>query len=32
MTRDEVDRHGTLADAKSRPIGEGERARTAVVE
>ena len=31
MTQDEVDRHGTLADAKSRPIGEGERARTAAV-
>ena len=31
MTQDEVDRHGTLADAKSRPIGEGERARTALV-
>ena len=32
MTQDEVARHGTLADAKSRPIGEGERARNAVVE
>jgi hypothetical protein len=31
MTQEEIDRHGTLADAKSRPIGEGERARTAVV-
>ena len=32
MTQDEVARHGTLADAKSRPIGEGERARNALVE
>ena len=31
MTQDEVARHGTLADAKSRPMGEGERARTAIV-
>jgi len=31
MTQDEIDRHGTLADAKSCPIGEGERARNAVV-
>ena len=32
MTQDEVARHGTLTYAKSRPIGEGERARNAVVE
>ena len=31
MTQDEIDRHGTLANAKSRPIGEGERARNALV-
>ncbi|MDH3292689.1 MAG: hypothetical protein OER95_00010 [Acidimicrobiia bacterium] len=31
MTQDEIDRHGTLGDAKSHPIGEGERARNAVV-
>lgn len=27
---DEIERHGTLVAAKSRPIGEGERARVAV--
>jgi hypothetical protein len=31
MTQDEIDRHGTLAYAKSRPFGTGERARSAVV-
>jgi hypothetical protein len=32
MTPDEIARHGTLGYAKSRPIGEGERARTALIE
>jgi hypothetical protein len=32
MTQDEIARHGTLTHAKSRPFGEGERARNAVVE
>jgi sterol desaturase/sphingolipid hydroxylase (fatty acid hydroxylase superfamily) len=32
MTQDEIARHGTLAEAKRRPIGEGERARSALVE
>jgi hypothetical protein len=31
MTEDEIARHGTLAHAKRRPIGEGERARTAAM-
>jgi sterol desaturase/sphingolipid hydroxylase (fatty acid hydroxylase superfamily) len=32
MSLDEVAHHGTLAYAKSRPIGEGERARNAIAE